>query len=134
MKILRENPRDLDSAIQVAMHKQNLTQRLAIKGSSVTHNVQIDDNRQTSSGLETTMPLLKDRLVIFSRIETRHEEPIEIDHAKNNRSLKCKKTGHMTRFCPQNKRPARPRPQLSKRPNQIQTVHNAEQSRMLELW
>lgn len=49
MKILRENPRDLqlESTIQVAMHKQNLRQRIAIRGSNMTNTVQNDDNRQT---------------------------------------------------------------------------------------
>lgn len=53
MKILRENPRDLqlESTIQVAMHKQNLRQRIAIRGSNMTNTVQNDDNRQTFQGL-----------------------------------------------------------------------------------
>ena len=127
MKILRENPKDLESAIQIAMREQNLRQRLAIRGSNMTEIVQSNDNRRTLSNFDTTLPLLKDRADNLTSVETRHVEPMEIDHARNSRCFKCKQTGHRARFCTQNKPQVRSRPQINKRPSQNKPVHNIEQ-------
>lgn len=90
MKILRENPKDLESAIQVAMSEQNLRPGLAIRGSSITHTTQNDDNRQSISRFDTITSLLNERLVNFSPTETRQEEPMEINHTRNRVCFKCK--------------------------------------------
>lgn len=128
MKILRENPKDLESAIQIAMREQNLRQRLAIRGSNMTEIVQSNDNGRTLSNFDTTLPLLKDRADNLTSIETRHVEPMEIDHARNSRCFKCKQTGHRARFCPQNKPQIRSRPQMNTRLSQNKPVHNIEQN------
>lgn len=128
MKILRENPKDLESAIQIAMREQNLRQRLAIRGSNMTEIVQSNDNGRTLSNFDTTLPLLKDRADNLTSIETRHVEPMEIDHARNSRCFKCKQTGHRARFCSQNKPQIRSRPQMNKRLSQNKPVHNIEQN------
>lgn len=62
-----------------------------------------------------------------SSVETRHVEPMEIDHARNSRCFKCKQTGHRARFCTQNKPQVRSSPQINKRPSQNKPVHNIEQ-------
>lgn len=66
MKILRKNPRYLESTIQVAMRKQNLRQRLAIRGSKVTESVQNNDNGRTLSRFDTTPPFFKNNLDNFA--------------------------------------------------------------------
>lgn len=107
-------PRDLESAIHLAMHQQNVRQRLA-RGSYITNSVQNDNYRHTSSRFDTTKPFLSERLGNFSQIETRNEEPIEpieINYARDNRCFKCKKTGQRARFCPQNKLQAMPCPPI----------------------
>lgn len=127
MKILRENPKDLESAIQLAMREQNLRQRLAIRGSSITSTTP-NDNRQTVSKFDSTTPLLSERLVNLSSTDNRQEEPMEVDHTRNKGCFKCMKIGHRARFCPLNKPQVRPRPQLNKRLHNTQSVHYVEQS------
>lgn len=46
------------------MHKQNLRQRLAIRGSNMTESVQDNDNNQT-------LPFLWDGLDNFAPVETK---------------------------------------------------------------
>lgn len=57
LNIICENPRDLESAIQVAMREQNVGQRLNIKEGIVTNtsSKQNDDHIHTSS-FDTTTP------------------------------------------------------------------------------
>lgn len=70
------------------MHEQNLRQRLAIKGSKMTNTVQNDDNRQTSLRFDPIVSFFNERFVNFAPIDTRHEGPMEIDHARNNRRFR----------------------------------------------
>lgn len=82
------------------MSEQNLRQGLAIRGSSITHTTQNDDNRQSVSRFDTITTLLNERLVNFSPTETRQEEPMEVNHTRNKVCFECKGMGQRARFCP----------------------------------
>lgn len=66
----------------------------------MTNTIQNDYNGQISR-FDTTVPFLNERLVNFSATEIRHEDPMEIEHARNKRCFKRKEIGHRARFCPQ---------------------------------
>lgn len=91
MKILREIPEDVESAIQVPMREQNLRQRLAIRGLNAVDDT-INDNRQIFPNFDTSH-FYRDRLDNYTPIVTRHDKPMEVDHTRNNRCYKCTKVG-----------------------------------------
>lgn len=86
MKILREIPEDVESAIQVPMREQNLRQRLAIRGLNAVDDT-INDNRKIFPNFDTSH-FYRDRLDNYTPIGTRRAEPMEVDHAPNDRCYK----------------------------------------------
>jgi hypothetical protein len=97
MKILRENPRTLESAVEIAMKEQNLRKRLILRSTDTTKPKELLQEPH----FDTTPHFLAQN---FNRGPTisRHEEPMEIDHYRGIQCYKCRKKGHKANKCPTN--------------------------------
>ena len=97
MKILRENPRTLESAVEIAMKEQNIRKRLTLRSTdAITPNELLKE-----SHFDTTPHFMAQN---FHRGPTisRHEEPMEVDHYRGIQCYKCRKKGHKANKCPTN--------------------------------
>lgn len=95
MKVLRENPKTLENAVQVAMREQNLRKRFALRSQ--------DNGGDMSFSQNSTSTVGNNLLLKFPEIKSntfRIEEPMEIDHFRNQRCHRCRKIGHRAKFCP----------------------------------
>lgn len=91
MKVLRENSNTLENAVQVAMREQNLRKRLRSQ----------DNGGDMSFNQNSTSTVGNNFLLKFPEIKPnifRREEPMEIDHFRNQRCHRCRKIGHRAKF------------------------------------
>jgi len=101
MKVLREDPKTSEDAVQVTMKEQNLRKRFQLRKD--------DDIRDFD--FRPFRPITRtDR-----QTETRREEPMEIDHYRSRQCLKCRQTGHLSRNCPQDRTRSDTRPVQDKK-------------------
>ena len=97
LKILRENPKTLETAIEIAMKEQNLRKRLNLRN---TDNVRSDEPVHEAR-LDTTPHFLA-QTSGQTPYTNRYEEPMEIDHYRGVQCYKCRKKGHKANKCPFN--------------------------------
>lgn len=93
MKVLRENLKILENAVQVAMREQNLRKRLALRSQ--------DNGGDMSFNQHSTSTVGDNFLFKFPEIKSnifRREEPMEIDHFRNQRYHRCRKLGTEQNF------------------------------------
>jgi hypothetical protein len=108
IKILRENAKTLETAIELAMKEQNLRKRLTLRS---TDNVRSDEPMH-GARLDSTPHFLtqtSDQAFLDSNFGSsplytdRYEEPMEIEHYRGVECYKCRKKGHKANKCPFNK-------------------------------
>lgn len=93
MKVLRENPKTLENAVQVAMREQNLRKRFALRSQ--------DNGGDMSFNQNSASPVGNNLLSKFPEIKSnnfRREEPMEFDHFRNQRCHRCRKLGTEQNF------------------------------------
>lgn len=77
MKILREDPKTFDEAIQVALREQNIRKRFSLRNEDNPKTTQKQSHSTQDYGLE----------------------PMEVDHFRPRRCFKCKRVGHWAKDC-----------------------------------
>lgn len=95
MKVLRENSNTLENAVQVAMREQNLRKRFALRSQDKGGDMSFNQNSTSTVGNNFLLKFFEIKSNIFRR-----EEPMEIDHFRNQRCHRCRKIGHRAKFCP----------------------------------
>jgi hypothetical protein len=92
MKILRENPRTSESAVEIAMKEQNLRKRFTLRSTETTRpNELLQETRFDTSPHFLARNFNQDQAMF------RNEEQMEIDHY---RGIQCK-----ANKCPNNQTP-----------------------------
>lgn len=97
MKILRENPRNLESAVEVAMKEQNLRKRLNLRSADTTKSTE-----PLNEARFDTTPHFMAQNFGQAPYTSRYEEPMEVDHYRGIQCYKCKKKGHKANKCSTN--------------------------------
>lgn len=85
MKVLRENPKTLENTVQVAMREQNLRKRLALRSQDNGGDMSFNQNSTSTVGNNFLLKFFEIKSNIFRR-----EEPMEIDHFRNQRCHRCR--------------------------------------------
>jgi len=80
MKVLREDPRTFNGALQIAMREQNIRKRFALRQDNEPRQNRYKPKENNNS-------------------QSRDETPMEVDHFRPKRLYKCKRKGHLTRDC-----------------------------------
>ena len=119
LKILRENPKTLENAIELARKEQNLRKRLTLRS---TDNVRSDEPMH-GARLDTTSHFLTQTLGQAPYTD-RYEEPMEIDHYRGVQCYKCRKKGHKANKCPFNKSTKSQKRRYSKTVNTVTSDTN----------
>lgn len=95
MKVLRENLKTLENAVQVAMREQNLRKRFALRSQDNGGDMSFNQNSTSTVGNNFLFKIPEIKLNNFRR-----EEPMEINHFRNQRCHRCRKIGQRAKFCP----------------------------------
>ena len=80
MKVLREDPRTFNEALQIAMREQNIRKHFALG--------QDNEPRQNRYKPKEN-----------NKSHSQDETPMEVDHFRPKRCYKCKRQGHLARDC-----------------------------------
>jgi hypothetical protein len=80
MKVLREDPRTFNEALQIAMREQNIRKHFALG--------QDNEPRQNRYKPKEN-----------NKSHSQDETPMKVDHFRPKRCYKCKRQGHLARDC-----------------------------------
>jgi hypothetical protein len=80
MKVLREDPRTFNEALQIAMREQNIRKRFALR----------QDNEPRQNRYKSKQN---------NKFHSQDETPMEVDHFRQKRCNKCKRQGNLARDC-----------------------------------
>ena len=126
LKILRENPKTLEAAIELAMIEQNLRKRLHLRNKNTIRS----DEPMHEARLDTT-PHFLTQTSGQAPYTNRHEEPMEIDHYRRVQCYKCRKKGHKANKCPFNKTT---KPQKRRGLKTVDTVTQGTNKKSIQCW
>ena len=126
LKILRENPKTLENAIELAMKEQNLRKRLTLRS---TDNVR-SDQPMHGARLDTT-PHFLTQTSDQTPYTDRYEESMKIDHYRGVQCYKCRKKGHKANGCPYNKTT---KSQKRRNPKTVNTVYPDINKKDVQCW
>lgn len=110
MKVLREDPKTFESAVQCAMKEQNLRQRFYSR-SNIDYLPTVQQSQNSPSGAlnmfqmqpqpqTLTSPFLSTPQIVPPNFSNSQVEPMEIGHLRNLVCFRCNQRGHSSRNCP----------------------------------
>ena len=104
LKVMREEPRDFESAVNIAMNEQNLRKRFYLRSGEEVGQTQAQNGPFYNSSNGWTVQNAQPTTVHWPRFsENRDIEPMDVDHLRRNVCYKCRRSGHKSRDCPQNR-------------------------------
>ena len=109
LKVMREDPKDFETAVNIAMNEQNLRKRFYLRsGDELTSSFGKESAQQQNSpnygSNYRSASLSRSPWPSKVRSENRVEEPMDVDHLRKNVCYKCRQPGHKSRDCPRNTR------------------------------
>ena len=113
MKILREDPVDLEVAVMLATREDNLEEKLSLRTTDARRFAPAPQPRK-----DPTTPFGFPR----SRVDPpRREEPMEVDRQKSTKCYRCQGYGHVAKQCPSKTSRYMAGPRSDKRVSQVVT-------------
>ena len=132
LKVMREDPQEFETAVNIAINEQNLRKRFYLRSNGEETNLAPSSSVPSFStntfwAAQSSRP---SRTPLHQRSEFRNIEPMDVDHLRRNICYKCKQSGHKSRECPLNTNTA-PNHQINMQRNRNYHVASAGVNRSI---